>query len=166
MKRGIIILAVALVALVVGIGYWVFVYTPKDFRPLNTAGYESDMTAALLTDLLQQVRTNEVAAFFVTFDHRLTPPTDAFLARFSGHQPPVKSFAAARVLPTGDILDKASGKVGVIVQIAAIEQKSAVEFDVEAAISRLPSNSNRFIYTVTKENATWKVKNRRQYEVK
>jgi len=166
MKRAIAIIAFIIAALALGVSYQVFIHTPKDFRPVDVAAHESDMTAAVLADLFRMVKTNDVEVVFLAFGHRLTPPTDAFISRFSSHQPPVRSVAESKVSPTGAIVERGSGKAGAIVQIATIQKKSAAESDVEVALSSLPPNSNRFLYTVARENGTWKVKNSKPYGVK
>ena len=164
MRRTKTVLVLVLAALAVGLGHRIFLYTPKEFRQVDVAGYESDMTEALLRGLLQDAGTNGMAAYFLAFGHRLTPPTDAFLGRFSGHLPPVLSYAASRLSPTGEVVDSSSGKVGIMVQIAKIERKSDAEFDVEAALSNLPASSNRFIYTVVQREGQWVVKGRKPYD--
>jgi hypothetical protein len=163
MRRTKTLVVLVIAALAVGFGYRIFFYPPQEFRQVDVAGYESDMTEALLSALLQDTGTNGAAAYFLAFGHRLTPPTDAFLGRFSGHRPPVRSYAASRVSRTGDIVDSSSGEVGVLIQLAKIERKSDAEFDVEAALSNLPASSNRFIYTVVQREGRWVVKSRRPY---
>jgi len=161
MSRGKIIVVLVLVAVAAGLGYRLFLYTPKEFRQVDVASYESDATEMLVRQLVQQVGTNGTAAYFLAFGHRLTPPTDGFLGRFSGHLPPVKSCTASKVTPTGDIVEASSGKLGVLIQIAKIERKSDSELDVEAALSNLPASSNRFIYTVVQRDGRWTIKNRK-----
>jgi hypothetical protein len=166
MRRARIVIALALVVLAFAIGYRLLLYSPKDLKPVDVAGYESDMTEALLRDAFQKVLTNQASAYFLAFGHRLTPPTEAFLARFSGNQPPVKSYSVCSISPAGDIVDSSNGTVGVMVQIASITRESSGRFDVEAAFSNLPSSGNRLVYTIAQEAGVWKVKSRKPYEVK
>ncbi len=158
----IIILALGVSAL--GLVCRIFLYTPKEFRQVDVADYESDMTEAVLNGLLRDAGTNGAAAYFLAWGHRLTPPTDAFLRRFSGHVPPVLSYAASRLTPTGEVVESSSGKVGILIQIATVERKSDAEYDVEAALSNLPPSSNRFIYMVVRREGQWVVKGRKPYE--
>lgn len=123
--------------------------------------YESDATETVVRQLLRDAGTNEPVAFFLASGHRLTAPSDAFLARFADHQPPVKSYAASKVSPTGDIVDRNTGKIGAMLQIAKVEKKSDTEFAIEAALTSLPVNSNRFVYTVVQQEGRWMVKTRR-----
>jgi hypothetical protein len=164
MRHAKTILVLITAAIVIGLGYRVFFSTPKEFRQVDVAEYESEMTEALLRGILQDIGTNGGAGLFLAFGHRLTSPTDAFLEKFSGHVPPVRSYAASSVSPTGDILDATSGNAGVMIQIAKIERKSDGEFDVEAAMSNLPASSNRFLYTLVQRDGEWVVRSRKAYE--
>ena len=140
---------------------WVLIFVAATACDVGVTQYESDATETVVRQILRDAGTNEPSAFYLAWGHRLTAPSDAFLARFGGHRPPVKSYAASRVLPTGHIVDSATGKVGAMLQIAEVEKKSDSEFDVEAALSSLPVMSNRFVYTVIQQDGRWIIKSRR-----
>ncbi|MBI3853312.1 MAG: hypothetical protein HY298_23950 [Verrucomicrobia bacterium] len=163
MRHAKTIVILILAASLAGLGYRLFLYTPTEFSQVDVAAFESDVTETLVRELLQHVGTNQASVCFLAFGHRLTPPSDAFLSRFAGHLPPLRSYAASRVSPSGDILDSSSGKVGVIIQVAKIERKSDGEFEAEAALSNLPASRNRFIYTVVQRDGRWMIKSRRPY---
>jgi hypothetical protein len=122
--------------------------------------YESDATEIVVRELLRSSGTNGPSTLFLACGHRLTPPSDTLLNRFAD-QPQVKSYAEHRVSSTGDIVDKATGKSGAMLQIAKVERKTGREFDVEAALSSLPVGSNRFVYTVVQDAGRWTIKSRR-----
>ena len=123
--------------------------------------YESDATEAVVRQLLRDGGTNRPFAFFLACGHQLTVPSDAFLKRFAEYRPPIKSYAASKVSATGDIVDSATGQIGALLQIAGVERKSGTELDFEAALSSLPMNSNRFVYTVVQQEGRWVIRGRR-----
>ncbi len=127
----------------------------------GTNRVESDATEAVVRHVLRDAGTNKPPVLFLAIGHRLTAPDETLLARFATHHPPVKSYEASRVSPTGDFVDKASGKTGALLQIAKVEKRSSTEFEIEAALSSLPMNSNRFVYTVIQQGGRWTIKNQR-----
>ena len=78
MSRAIIIVFLVLAVLAAAVNYRLFLYTPKEFRQIDVAAYESEGTEMLVRELVQQAGTKGPAACFLAFGHRLTPPTKQF----------------------------------------------------------------------------------------
>ena len=161
--RSSVIFVVSLLALAIAWGTWhrhVFNESKVSHRA-NVVDFESDMTEALVRQILQELQKDQPLAFFLAFGDHMTSPSSAFIARFDNVQPPVKNFQASVMPPNGMIIDTASGRVGAVVQIIKIKPVIAGEYEVEVAISKGSPGSGHFIYRLSELGGEWRVKNRK-----
>ena len=164
MSRAKNIVALVVAVLAAGLGYRLVLHTPSEFSQADVAAFESDATESLVRNFLKHAGTNQASVCFLAFGHRLTPPTDRFLGRFVGSEPPIKGLQAHKVSLTGEIIEAASGRAGVIIQVAKMQKRSEGEMEFEVALSNLPAGGNRFICTMVRRDGQWRVATRKPYE--
>ena len=88
------------------------------------------------------------------FGHDLPDP---FMARFAGHKPPVRKFSDCRVKNDGEVVRKHSGKPGLLFMTGSITWLSDTTVTVNGGYYEGNVSSSGNVYTVSKENGTWKV---------
>lgn len=152
--------ALALALVVAGSGYW-FVQHRSRAGPVSAADFENEATEALLREIFWAEKTNRPVMFFLAYGQKpLTEPSHSFLARFAGQQPPVQSFDRAVQPGAGTPVDYATGRPGVVIQLAGIKRKSAREFEVEVVLSNRPPGRNRFTYELIQVGSEWRIRSR------
>lgn len=124
-------------------------------------GFESDMTENLLRGIFAENAASNPAVCFLAFGEDRTAPDEAFIARFAGSRPAVRSFQASVMPPTGNILETASGKPGLLIQIVSFKELISGTFDVEVAFSNLSPGHDRFIYRISNIGGDWTIRSRK-----
>lgn len=128
---------------------------------VNALEYESDMTEGLVRGVLKELGGNAPAVCFVSFGEGHTPPSPAFVNRFSTCRPQVRSSGSSVAPPIGKIFEISTGKRGLIIQIIKFRQIIPGCFDVVVAFSNLPPGHDQFVYRVVNEGGDWRIKSRK-----
>jgi hypothetical protein len=140
-------------------GGWL--YRHGQVRRQPAVEFESDMTESLLRGIFAENAASNPAVCFLAFGADRTSPDDAFIARFAGSRPAVRSFQFSVMPPTGKILETASGKPGLLIQIVSFKELITGTFDVVVTFSNLPPGHDRFTYRVTDLAGEWKIQSRK-----
>jgi hypothetical protein len=157
MKKTAIIVTLILGIIVVGAAWRV--HHARTPQRVEAAGFESDMTEALVRGISPELQNASVC--FVAFGEDKTAPSWPFIARFAGSHPPVESFKYSTSSPGGKILDVSTGRAGVTVQIISFKEFVPGTFDVLVAFSNLPSGRDRFVYRISGTGGDWTIKSRK-----
>ncbi len=159
MKKAVIITLVFAVV-VVSLGWWKF-HHAKNPRHANVSEYESDMTAGLLHIIFQELDSRHPPVYFIAFGEARTEPSYSFITQFAGHHPPVRSFTAAVSTPNGLVLETATGRAGVIIQIISFKEFVTGTFDILVALSNQPPGHDRFTYRIFNNGGDWILRSRK-----
>jgi hypothetical protein len=90
-------------------------------------------------------------------------PSDEFVERFANLKPPVKKASASRFGgPSGWVVDKQSGKRGVLFNTGSIQWISETEVEVEGSFYAGMLYARGYTYTVKKAEGKWKVTKSKQ----
>lgn len=159
MKKTPVILLLLLTLIVAAAGWWRF-HPAREPAHANLSEYETDMTAGLLRGIFQEMAADQPPVFFVAFGEARTEPSHAFMARFADQMPPVRAFTSAVLTPTGMVLETATGRPGVIIQILRFKEYIPGTYDVLVALSNRPGGHDRFTYRVAGFGDTWTIQSR------
>jgi hypothetical protein len=154
-----IIIATILVLALAG-GFW-WRHHPAHPAPVNASLYETDMTENLVRAILTEFTPPVPSVCFLAFGDGSTPPSRAFIARFAGSQPAVRSCASSVSPPTGQFFETSTGRPGLVVHIVSFKELVPGAFDVLVAFSNLSPGHDHFIYRVSNIAGEWKVKSRK-----
>jgi hypothetical protein len=152
------IIATVLVLALAG-GFW-WRHHPAHPAPVNASLYETDMTESLLREILSEFKPPIPSICFLAFGDGGTPPSRAFIARFAGSEPSVRSCGSAAAPPTGQFFETSTGRPGLVVHIVSFKELISGTFDVRVSFSNLPAGHDQFIYRVTNLAGEWKIKGR------
>lgn len=161
MRRLILILVAAL--LLATVAGWIAWHqhafnASKVAHPVEVAAFESDMTEALLRDIFQEFQTDNPPAFFLAFGESLTAPSARFLARFHDVQPPVRNFTHSVLPPNGQVIDRASGRAGVLIRIVALKQSLPDQFEAEVAVTSPIARWRFATFRLTSQGGDWNIR--------
>jgi len=159
MKKTPVILLLMLALVVEAAGWWRF-HPARVPQHANQSEFETDMTAGLLHGIFQELAADQPPVFFVAFGEARTEPSYAFMARFAGQMPPVRAFTSAVMTPTGLVLETATGRPGVIIQIIRFKEHIPGTFDVLVTLSNRPGGHDRFTYRVAELGGEWTIRSR------
>lgn len=103
--------------------------------------------------------------YFLSFGEQDQEPDEEFLKRFARHEPPVKPASHAKALrgrkgtpaPFSNIVDKQTGKVGLIFYLRSIRWLSEDQVQVDGGYHEGPLSATSNRYTVVRENGAWVV---------
>jgi hypothetical protein len=85
-------------------------------------------------------------------------PSNEFMKRFVDLKVPVRKASASTFgSPSGRVVDKASGKLGVLFDVRSIKWISDTEVEVQGGFAAGMLYARGSIYTVKKEKGKWKV---------
>jgi hypothetical protein len=147
------------IAVVVGLvlagGYW-WLHRPTHPAPVNASIYETDMTEGLMRGILRELKPPVPPVCFLAFGDGSTSPSQAFIARFAGSQPAVRSCGSAASPPTGQFFETSTGRPGLVIHVISFKEFISGTFDVRVALS----NKDRFVYRVSNVTGEWKIKSR------
>ena len=94
-------------------------------------------------------------SYYLALGEKDTDPSDQFMTRFSHHKPPVRKASACHWTSV-EIVDKRSGKPGLLFRISTITWISDSEVRVEGGYDEANVSASRNTYTV-KKHEKWKV---------
>jgi hypothetical protein len=155
MKKIVLIMLLAVLVVAGGGGWWL--YSPHDPRRANMVEFESDMTAGLLRGIIQDLDADQPKAYFVAFGEARTEPSRLFMARFAGHNPPVRGISSSFTTRNGQVVETARARTGVFIQILYCKQVTPGTFDVLVLFPKLPEGENRFTYRVFDKGGVWTI---------
>lgn len=84
-------------------------------------------------------------------------PTDAFLARFGKHQPPVRKESECAVSEQLGVVDKATNARALIFRVAKIHHTADGKADVEGGYYEGNMSASGNVYSLEKRDGVWKV---------
>ena len=155
MNKSVLILLMAGL-LAAGVGGWWF-HSPHDARRVNMEAFESEMTAGLLRGIIQELDADQPKAYFVAFGEARTEPSRLFMARFAGHNPPVRGIASSFTMNNGQEMETTRARTGVFIQILHCQQVTPGTFDVLVLFPKLPDGENRFTYRMFNQGGDWTI---------
>jgi hypothetical protein len=97
--------------------------------------------------------------YFLAIGEKNADPSDEFMKRFAHNKPPVRKASACRGDSSGWIVNKRTGKHGLLFRVASITWISDTEVKVWGGYDEANLSSSGNTYTVNKENGQWKVTN-------
>jgi hypothetical protein len=94
--------------------------------------------------------------FYLSLGEKDDDPTDEFLARFTGHKPPVRKVSMCSTEGLR-VVDKQTGKRGLIFRVAKIKWVSDSKVQVEGGYYEDGLSATRNVYTVVRKDGKWRV---------
>jgi len=146
-------------ALLAVVGWWGLAHY-RHHQPVAVAEFETDLTAGLVQGIIQELAADESSVYFITFGEAQTEPSPGFIARFAGQFPPVRSLESSVHTPNGLILDTASGRPGVIIQILRIKPVIPGTCDVWVTFPNRRAGPKDLTYRVFDQDGAWTIKSR------
>ncbi len=95
-------------------------------------------------------------AYYLALGEKDADPSDQFMKRFTHHRPPVRK-ASARHSTSVEIVDKGTGKPGLLFRISTITWISDSEVRVEGGYDEANVSASQNTYTVKKHEDKWEV---------
>ena len=95
--------------------------------------------------------------YFIAIGEKDTDPSDDFLQRFAGHDPPVRKWSDSHYVQGQGILDKKTGARGLAFHATITQWLSDNTVIVRGGYEEGELSASGNTYTVMKENGTWKV---------
>jgi len=95
--------------------------------------------------------------YFLSIGEHESDPSDEFMKRFAGHRPPVRKASACRITALGSVINKRTGKSGLLFRVGNITWLSEAAATAYGGYSEGNTSASANTYTVTKENGRWKV---------
>jgi hypothetical protein len=86
-------------------------------------------------------------------------PPDVFMKRFAGFKPPVRKISECSTDPYKGVIDKRTGKHGLIFRVRSIKWISDIEVEVLGGYFEDGLSASGNTYTVRKKQKKWKVSN-------
>jgi hypothetical protein len=99
----------------------------------------------------------DAAVYCLSVGSKETDPSDEFMKRFADHKPPVRKLSECNVDPVNGVVDKSTGKSGLIFRVTSITWVSDMEVGVAGGYYEAGLSSSGNTYTVRKEQGKWKV---------
>jgi hypothetical protein len=163
MKRLSLRLFIALLTFIIGVAiatFWHFrptVLRPSD-KPVFTRTIEEENIAeAVFRYQFENCCVNpKYSVYFISRGDDLDP-SDNFMKRFAGHNPPVKKVSQSVKVSDG-VNDKETGERGVILGIHRIKWLNNAEIDVSVSEFVWGWGQSGSVCRVVRENDKWKVK--------
>ena len=125
--------------------------------PVDASIYETDMTENLVRGIIGGFKPPLPSVCFLAFGEGSEPPSRAFIARFAGSLPEVRSCGSAVGSPTGRYYETSTGKPGLVVHIISFKESTPGTFHVLVSFSNLPSGRDRFAYRISNIAGEWKI---------
>jgi hypothetical protein len=94
--------------------------------------------------------------YFLSLDQD-KDPSNEFMERFKGTEPPVKKASQASK-SAGGVVDKETGERGLLFRITSIKRLGENEVEVEGGYFEAGQSASRNVYRVKHENGKWVVK--------
>lgn len=151
---------VLMVGLALAGGAW-WLHRPAYPAPVNASRYENGMVEGLVRGILPELATNRMPVVFLAFGDGTTPPSQAFIARFAGSRPEVRSCGSSVNPPTGQYFEVSTGKPGMLVHVIRFKQIIPGAFDVIVRFSNLPAGHDQFAYRISDLTGQWTIESRK-----
>jgi hypothetical protein len=84
-------------------------------------------------------------------------PSDEFMKRFAGHNPPVRKLSECSIGPFDGVVDKRTHKVGLKFRVSSITWISATEAEATGGYFEGGLSASGNTYTVKKVHGKWRV---------
>lgn len=95
--------------------------------------------------------------YFLGFHGKQGDPTDEFMKRFAGHNPPVRKVSACESDAKKGVRDKTTGEMGLIFWISNVRWKSDTEVELGGGYDESGGSASTNVYVVKKVAGKWKV---------
>lgn len=102
------------------------------------------------------IQVNKVAAYCLSVE-KGSDPSDSFIKRFAGDTPAVRKVSECTADPYKGVVDKSSGKRGLVLRVKIIKWISQAEAEVVGGYFEDGLSASGNTYTVTKTKGTWRV---------
>lgn len=103
-------------------------------------------------------RRKSVKVFFLAIGENDADPTDEFMKRFEGHQPPVRKMSQRSFdRRSFDVIDAKTGGEGRIFRVKNLVWKSDTEIEVESSCYAGLLDASGATYTLKKVDGKWKI---------
>lgn len=93
--------------------------------------------------------------YFLAIGDKNADPSDAFMKRLAHNKPAVRKASACRVDPSGSVVNKRTGKHGLLFRIGSITWISDTEVKVWRGYDETNPSSSGSTYTVKKDSGKW-----------
>jgi len=153
MRRAILLVGVVLAVA----GGFLWLRHPAHPAPVNASLYETAMVESVIRNILAEMEPPLPPVCFLAFGDGGTPPSPAFITRFAGSQPAMRSYQSASAPPTGQYIETSTGRPGLVVHIIRFEEVTPGTFDVLVQFSNLPPGQDHVLYRVAEIDDTWVV---------
>src|SRR5713226_7658593 len=99
---------------------------------------------------------HRIEAFYLSLGEKDGDPSDEFMTRFVGHEPPVRKVSACST-ENLRVVDKQTGQRGLIFRVKSIKWISDGKVEVGGGYYEDGLSSSGNIYTVVKKDGKWRV---------
>ncbi|MBI4468077.1 MAG: hypothetical protein HY650_02015 [Acidobacteria bacterium] len=125
----------------------------------RTKAEESIREAVYRYQFSHNTSTQQQAArvFFLTLGGKGDDPSEALMARFAGHKPPVKGLSQATFTDDVGVRDNDSGGRGILFRIKSIQWLTETEAEVRGGFYEGPQSASDNTYSVKREDGKWVV---------
>lgn len=130
--------------------------TSKDVVPLSKEDAVREAVFRYQFEHNSSGQQQKAGVFFLSVG-KDTDPSKALLARFEGHAPPVEKVSDSTP-KGGGIVDKKTGKQGVIFKVTSIKWINETEAEVEGGYYEGNLSASGNVYQVIYEKENWVVK--------
>jgi hypothetical protein len=134
---------------------------PAHPAPVDASRYETDMMEGLVRQIISDLKPPVPPVCFLAFGDGTTSPSAAFIGRFDGTQPCVRSRDSAASPPIGKYFETSTGKPGLVLHIVSFQEYIPGTFDVVVRLSNLPPSQDRFTCRIANLGGEWKIESRR-----
>jgi len=111
----------------------------------------------MFPDGAQKDEPGTLALLCISFDKNGPDPTDAFMARFTGHKPPVRKASHCKWGKNGGVIDRGSGKPAAFYHVPSINWISVSKAEAYGESYLGTMGATGFTYIVEKINGKWLV---------
>jgi len=129
----------------------------RHHQPVALAEFETDLTEGLVQGIIKELDADGPKVYFLTFGEVWAEPSPDFISRFAGHFPPVRGFESSVHTPNGLILDTASGRPGVIIQILRMKPVIPGTCDVWVTFPNRQTSPRAITYRVFDQDGAWTI---------
>lgn len=103
------------------------------------------------------VQGQRAAVYCLSIGEKNTDPSDDFMKRFAGFKPPVRKASDCSTDAYRGVMEKSTGKRGLVFRVKAIKWTSDTEAEVVGGYFEDGLSASGDTYTVKRQHGTWKV---------
>jgi hypothetical protein len=133
---------------------------PSGLAVANRAANEQDIYATVFRYLFDHNASGQQKGsnvYCLSMGEKNVDPSDGFMRRFTGHEPPVRKASDCSVASFSQVVDRRTGKPGLMFRVTGIVWISSTEVTVYGGYEEANMSASGNSYTVKKENGKWKV---------